>query len=204
MEWKRTVRVSPSGVGRGSEQGLEESAAFVFVAVQRREGEHRAFGSVGGHSDEVGEDLALGFEPDDLLLVHRFLDRHPLRQGFQALLAFSDLRFELPALPAFPFVLPLLPTPHFPFQPSPSGTPRTAGSGSSARPLRRCRCKDDRARTRGARKKFSWFQRANIREATSTIGRSRRVVTVWWPLTHSRHTSRNLFLPMRVSRSDRR
>ena len=66
----------------GSEQGLEEGPAFLAIAREQRSDtpEQGAFGPVGERPDEIGEDLALGLEPDDRVRVEGLTDGHLVRQ----------------------------------------------------------------------------------------------------------------------------
>ena len=58
----------PAESGRlGLEQGLEEGAAFFGLPLEQSDTrQHRALGPVGDHLDQVGQELALGSESDDL------------------------------------------------------------------------------------------------------------------------------------------
>ena len=69
-------------VGGGSEQGLEEGPAFLTIAREQRSdtSEQGAFGPIGERPDEIGEDLALGLEPDDRVRVEGLTDGHLVRQ----------------------------------------------------------------------------------------------------------------------------
>ena len=68
--------------GGGSEQGLEEGPAFLAIAREQRSDtpEQGAFGPIGERPDEIGEDLALGLEPDDRVRVEGLTDGHLVRQ----------------------------------------------------------------------------------------------------------------------------
>ena len=72
-------------VGGGSEQGLEEGPAFLAIAREQRSDtpEQGAFGPIGERPDEIGEDLALGLEPDDRVRVEGLTDGHLVRQGLR-------------------------------------------------------------------------------------------------------------------------